>query len=816
MRRESGARGRACAVVLCGAFWCVAACGAVSGGATGPSPTQASGTISGRSAFVVFDCSKDVVTLLFRSAHAPVAVRTRDVTPEVGAAPTLATTPVPTPAWTLVWTKPVATEPAINEYQSVGSLGNGCPLPGRFRVGVDLIAGVAGETNERLEFGLERAADPSLYVPTQVSLNLVTNPLAPGAALLSPTVLLKEESYSSPLGAVSVSPGELKNASGDLVGIQIQPARATPIEVPSGRSAELTLALSATPSPGVYTSRVSLHSPELRQTVNMDVTLKVRVASVFLLLILVGGVALGWGVNVVLAGRAKLDAALLEALRAADGLVKRAQAQQDPAVQQRILRVAAGLEAALGQAQTVENVQDLVKTAQGQVSAIEAQAATDAKNLAEALATARAVFTDKGAPLDPLVEDLLRGVRGDLARVEAVAGSGGTEEAARELAAFNLHLPRAAMQVLDPWLAAVNGALGEFGPWALADAKLAQARDALKASVGSAYPRTDPALLVAESDHVAVQLRAWMDLDARFAIARAFRTAAVPLRDADLADLAASLSKRADDVSSLTTGDPLAGLNALVKQCEDVAALLRAAVPPSPELDTWLLTGDFTAAALYVVNTLRPSKGPVEAGQAGPAALAAATTRAPMGLARALMEPLPYRATALAPPPIPAVLPRILVAPDLVAGNAARVALAWADAVPSGVEVHWSCTPAQAADIARGDPAGTELKPIRPGSLRVSALINGQDTVTALTFIGDVMQSPDYVALQQRARRLNGLIWTVTALITVGFGYETFVTNWFGSLSDFMSAFLWGFFGQFGLDRIRDLAKPAIGKTVPG
>jgi hypothetical protein len=255
-------------------------------------------------------------------------------------------------------------------------------LPGRFRVGVDLIAGVAGETNERLEFGLERAADPSLYVPAQVSLNLVTNPLAPGAALLSPTVLLKEESYSSPLGAVSVSPGELKNASGDLVGIQIQPARATPIEVPSGRSAELTLALSATPSPGVYTSRVSLHSPELRQTVNMDVTLKVRVASVFLLLILVGGVALGWGVNVVLAGRAKLDAALLEALRAADGLVKRAQAQQDPAVQQRILRVAAGLEAALGQAQTVENVQDLVKTAQGQVSAIEAQAATDAKNLA--------------------------------------------------------------------------------------------------------------------------------------------------------------------------------------------------------------------------------------------------------------------------------------------------------------------------------------------------------------------------------------------------------------------------------------------------
>ena len=98
----------------------------------------------------------------------------------------------------------------------------------------------------------------------------------------------------------------------------------------------------------------------------------------------------------------------------------------------------------------------------------------------------------------------------------------------------------------------------------------------------------------------------------------------------------------------------------------------------------------------------------------------------------------------------------------------------------------------------------------------MSALINGQDTVTALTFIGDVMQSPDYVALQQRARRLNGLIWTVTALITVGFGYETFVTNWFGSLSDFMSAFLWGFFGQFGLDRIRDLAKPAIGKTVPG
>ena len=33
--------------------------------------------------------------------------------------------------------------------------------------------------------------------------------------------------------------------------------------------------------------------------------------------------------------------------------------------------------------------------------------------------------------------------------------------------------------------------------------------------------------------------------------------------------------------------------------------------------------------------------------------------------------------------------------------------------------------------------------------------------------------------------------------------------------ADFFSAFLWGFFGQFGLERLRDLAKPITSKALP-
>jgi len=42
-----------------------------------------------------------------------------------------------------------------------------------------------------------------------------------------------------------------------------------------------------------------------------------------------------------------------------------------------------------------------------------------------------------------------------------------------------------------------------------------------------------------------------------------------------------------------------------------------------------------------------------------------------------------------------------------------------------------------------------------------------------------------------------------------------FEKTWFGTPADFFAAFAWGFFGQFGLDRVRDVVRPITSRTLP-
>jgi hypothetical protein len=58
--------------------------------------------------------------------------------------------------------------------------------------------------------------------------------------------------------------------------------------------------------------------------------------------------------------------------------------------------------------------------------------------------------------------------------------------------------------------------------------------------------------------------------------------------------------------------------------------------------------------------------------------------------------------------------------------------------------------------------------------------------------------------------------WTsvVTAAVTVAAGFVLFTGNWVGTWSDWFGAFAWGFFGQFGLERVRTLAQPITSRTL--
>ena len=67
----------------------------------------------------------------------------------------------------------------------------------------------------------------------------------------------------------------------------------------------------------------------------------------------------------------------------------------------------------------------------------------------------------------------------------------------------------------------------------------------------------------------------------------------------------------------------------------------------------------------------------------------------------------------------------------------------------------------------------------------------------------------------EKMTRLAAIRSPLGAVLTVFFGYEIFIAGWYGTFADFFAAFLWGFFGQFGLERLRDLAKPVTAKALP-
>ena len=72
----------------------------------------------------------------------------------------------------------------------------------------------------------------------------------------------------------------------------------------------------------------------------------------------------------------------------------------------------------------------------------------------------------------------------------------------------------------------------------------------------------------------------------------------------------------------------------------------------------------------------------------------------------------------------------------------------------------------------------------------------------------------DVKKVEAAARRANWVLTGVAGVLTAFVGYQIFSASWFGTLGDFLGCFLWGFFGQFSLDRVREMAKPMVSKTL--
>ena len=743
-------------------------------------------TVSGTSTFVVADCTNAKITVRFISDAAPLALRTKDIRSKDHN-----NEPV---AWSIAWDKPTSSDEAIHEYQATGSLQGGCPTAGGYNV--PLTISLTGAASSEITITLVRAVDPVLDVPSSITLAFDTLPLGIKWANPELSVPLRETSHVTALKQLSASGSPLKTASGELTSIMLKPDFA-PLDIAPGAGADLKLSLSQVPDPGTYSARLLLHSPALKQNQSIDVSLKVRVFWFFLLVAVGIGVALGWFVNVRLADRAVLDTAMLDGLRAAAAIARRATAQRDPAVQQRLITLAAGLDSTVRASTAPQQVQTAVTDAQAQVTQIETNANAAAAAFAQNLARVRNVMRPGNLPPVAAISDLLGSLTQSLDHFDQAGGAGNIEGAQRQLQAFEQTLPREIAMALQPWLGRVRSGLDQFGPWVNPAQEPERTRAALLQDVVTAYPLAEPAQLVQQSDAIARRLQAWLVLSAPSGMAEAFRAAAGVLRQHDRADLVEMLSVIIDDLmrGDAVGQDPIEKLKNLAQIRQRAEGVVRGAAPGNAAIDARLAQGDFPAAAAALF--------PERAG-------AVAITAAP-----AMSQPLTRPQTNLPDAQAPTILPRIILPPRLPVGQVTNVVLEWAGAPVFANAPQWTADPNDAAEVTDPTVNGAAVRPRRAGYLTIGVTFAGRPAITSITYAGDVTAAPDYTQIAAAAWWTNFWIGVATAIITTFAGYEIFIGAWVGTFADFFSAFLWGFFGQFGLNRIRELAKPIVSRALP-
>lgn len=728
----------------------------------------------GRDVFTVSDCTAPIA-LRFVSESKPAAIRSGDIAPRPAASP---------PGWTIDWEKPAASDAAINEYASAGHIKDGCPAPGLYTVPLT----VYGEDHAAARFSLTvvRVAEPVLDVPASLSL---TAEFVWGAPAAVP-FLLRETIAGAADTRVSVLGGELRTTAGDATGIALE-ATNGPVVVRAGESARVMLAPTQTPAPGAYTTKLVLNGAAVKPGTTIDITYKVRAASYYLLGVIAIVIALGLVVNVFLTARAALEAALQAGLRTAQSLSRRASPQRDPAVQQRLLAVANLLQSNIEESTTSQEIGVRIGEAEAQAKEIENKAVEAASTLQQALAATRTLFRAEGQNLDGALAQRLAEPLRDLDELQRAADNGDVELTAARLQDFNRDLPTKVLPAVQGFLADARTELQALGPL---PSDLAGTRDSLRQCIEGVYEAQDLGVMIKAADEVARRVRAWMDLVAPETLAALWRRAATVLGAGSA--LAPRLNAAADQAEQLrrTARDPLDRLGTLGDNGKAVVAAITAAAPDDAGVAEVLARGDIVAAAHILAG------GPAS----DPAQLEIQD-------AVATVPPVSGRALVLATAGPVAVL---RIKPLLPLEQDSMVVLRWMGAPPAPERVTWQCHPQMAATVQPG-PAGATVRPTQAGFLTIFLEVDKLRVAEARSYAGEVAKQAAYVTAARQGRLAGTAITATTALLTAFAGYQIFAPTWFGTVGDFFAAFLWGFFGQFGLDRIRDFAKPLLSRSLP-
>ncbi|MEJ0037750.1 MAG: hypothetical protein WDO68_17030 [Gammaproteobacteria bacterium] len=751
---------------------------------------HAAAATSGQRKFVIADCDKDRIALRFTTEKAPLLLRTGDLTSTAAAA-------VPVAA-SMTWEKPVATEAAIHEYEVSGRLTGGCPEAGSYTVPLTIIHD--GGTSETLEFELVRRVEPVLDAPASITLVVEKLPWS-GSENVSVTPLrVRETSHSGAIGGLSASGGELKSAAGEGTGITLNPA-SEPLSLASGEGKDLNLVLSHMPDAGSFSTRLVLHTASLKTNVNSDVTIKVRHARWCLGAILLLGVLLGWLVNVKLAAVSTLRAAQLEALRAVNAIVRDAGAQRDSAVQQRMLRIATTLEGEVRSARDPKDLNKIVENKKTQVDAVLSVATQSVGDLQARLTATRGLLDPNNRVLSASVTAALAPLFGTLSTIERASLTGDVEDALRRLSELDITLPAAVIAALRPVIQDLHRGLGELGKWSAPAQALETLRQTLLVDLATAFGKVAPAELVTSTDDIVRSVERLVTIEAPDDMKAAFGNAATILSQGSRTDLAQAVRGEIANLERMThrDEDTQSELGKLSSARVRVAGLLLGADPANGSLGQAVADGDFPTAARLIAP-------PPAAVPAAPAVLLPAAMRARM----AAPQGLP------AAPPVPPIAPRLRIPPWLPVGQVAQASLDWrGERKPAAAAATWVSDPATAAVFSNQTIDGADLEPKLPGFLEIRfSIANPPLSVSGRAFVGELAATPSFTKFEEDEKNSNRAIALATALLTTFVGYQIFAGSWYGTFGDYFSAFIWGFFGQFGLERIRDATKTIVSRTL--
>ena len=742
----------------------------------GEPAAAADATVSGRRTFVINDCAAPTIDLRFTADSAPAALRTRDVVSKSGGRAV---------DWTVQWSRPVATDPAIREFGAKGTVSPAaCPRPGEYEVPVALVP-AAGDAAIRTITITLSIPGPAIEAPATASWTIERWDPTAGPGML--TIPLRETSATLPARDLSVAAGALRTQGGEPTAILLR-ADPVPTTIPAGGVTLVTLRLSQPPPVGTYTTKVTLTAPLLLQERTVDVTLKVRAWPAYLLATLLVGVLLGWVVNVLLKRQSALWAAQLAGLELAGAIAARATTQRDPAVQQRLTALASTTERRLLAAADEAAAKSVADKAKEAAEAIEKMAATNTMRLDERLARARLAVRPTGR-FDPTIETVLAEMLRPFETIERLARDGHAEEALRRLTDHDERLAASIDRALRPWLADLRGRLRSLGEWPEPGSEPEATRQLLLKDVAAAYQNPDPAKTLLEADRIAHVLRGWIDFAGVEAMRSAFEATADALEQGGRPDLAAPVRREKERLpvgAGANLGDALVLLAGIRDRIEQ---LLADGASGAPAVIALLRAGKFEEAAKLIAPP-RPQP-------------AGFTGRRPPSAS----PPVPTR--LVAPPAVPTY--RLLLPPVLTVDATTRAVLE-ADQPPPTAPT-WSCEPADAADITDSSTIGANVTARKAGFLTVSAQV-GATAVSWTGLVGDVAEAEPFRIVRQTSDRADLAVWVAAAVVTTAVGYQIFSTSWIGTFGDFLSVFLWGFLGQFGLARIREIAKPLLIKPL--